>query len=184
MNEATLWGKGVAQLISEFSLLPPAQRVELVTLLTRMGGLKEEIVALSDGAEGAAVCASCNGACCRVGKYHPAPLDLLTCFAAGELLVTPLFATGACPFLGAAGCRIIPSRRPFTCVIFICHLIEARLSGEALTRLSLMEEELRRLRRETAARFGRALAESFFLEMEQSGGEGVSFLTPPATEVL
>ncbi len=164
---AALWDRGVELLRAEFAAISPESRDELVPLLAEMGRLKEKIVLLSDGADGSAVCALCNGACCRVGRYHPAPLDLLACFAAQELPVAPEFASGACPFLGSSGCRIISSRRSFTCVTFICELIEARLSATELTELARLEEELRRLRRWTADRFGGALAESFFLWMEQ-----------------
>ena len=168
----------MARLGAEFSALPPVARAELVPLLAEMGRLKEEIVLLSDGADGSALCTVCNGACCRVGRYHPTFLDLLVCVAVAESPVEPDFATAACPFLGSSGCRIVPSRRPFTCVIFICQLIAERLPEEELTRLARMEEELRHLRRRIAARFGGRLAESFFLEMERSDRDGVPVLTP------
>ena len=178
-SDAALWARGVALLGTEFSTLSPAARAELVPLLAEMGRLKEEIVLLSDGADGSTLCTACNGACCRVGRYHPTFLDLLACIAVAESPVEPDFATAACPFLGSSGCRIVPSRRPFTCVIFICELIAEQLPGEELTRLARLEEELRHLRRRIAVRFGGRLAESFFLEMERSDRDGVPVLTPP-----
>jgi len=164
-------------LTEEFSQLSGARRSELVALLAEAGGLKEEIVLLSDAADGSAICAVCNGACCRVGKYHVAPLDLLAFSAAGKPPVAPDFATGACPFLGVAGCRIVPSDRPFICVVFCCELIEQRLSAADISRLVRMEAELRCLREEMAARFGRRLVESMLLEMERTDRDGVPFLT-------
>ena len=177
MFEVTLWQRGVSQLSREFFRLAGSRRAELAALLFEVGRLKEEIIALTDTADGAAVCAACSGACCRVGKYHPTPVDILGCIAAGELPVLPDFSSGACPFLGPAGCRIAPSRRPCTCVVFVCDHIEGRLSGGDLARLSRLEEELRCLGGETAARFGRRLAESFLLEMERDDRHDVPFLT-------
>ena len=178
-SDTVLWDRGVAQLGAEFSTLPAAGRAELIPLLAAMGRLKEEIVLLSDGADGSAVCSLCNGACCRVGKYHPTFLDLLACVEVAAFPVKPDFTSTVCPFLGDSGCRFVPSRRPFTCVIFVCELIAERLPGGELARLARMEEELRHLRRRTAARFGGRLTESVFLEMERSDRDGVPVLTPP-----
>ena len=178
-SDAVLWEKGVSQLTGEFSRLPESRRAELAALLADIGRRKAEIVSLTDGADGSAVCAACGGACCRVGRYHPTSLDILDVTAAGEVPVAPDFASGACPFLGSTGCRIVPSRRPCTCVVFICELIEERLSGPDLTRLSRSEEQLRLLYRQAAGLFGRRLAESFYLEMERSDRDGVPFLELP-----
>jgi hypothetical protein len=177
MNRDTeLWNRGVALLTMELSLLPAKHRDELRALLAEVAQIKEDIVSLSDTAEGSAICATCGGACCRVGRYHPTPLDILAWCAADEQPVAPDFASGACPFLGAAGCRITPSRRPFTCVIFICELIEERLSAPDAARLHEAEENLRRLREQAASRFGRLLTQSFLLEMERNDRDGVPFL--------
>lgn len=175
-SDTLLWNRGVAQLAREFSHLPPGRREELAALLADIGRLKEEIVSLTDTADGATVCAACSGACCRVGRYHPTPLDILAFCAAGELPVAPDFASDACPFLGGTGCRIVPARRPRTCVIFICELIEERLSGAALARLSQAEDGLKLLYGQAAGVFGRRLAESFFLEMERHDHGDVPFL--------
>jgi hypothetical protein len=177
MNRDTeLWNRGVALLTREFSLLPAKHRDELGALLAEAGRLKEDIVSLSDAAEGSAICATCGGACCRVGRYHTTPLALLAYCAADEMPVAPDFASGACPFLGAAGCRITPSRRPFTCVIFICEQIEERLSARDVALLHEAEENLRRLSELVASRFGRLLTQSFLLEMERGNRDGVPFL--------
>ena len=171
------WNRGVALLTKEFAHLPAAGRNELGALLVEVGRLKETLLSLSDAAEGSAICAACGGACCRVGRYHPTALDLLAFLFAEEMPITPDFASGACPFLGTAGCRIAPSRRPFTCVIFICELIEERLSTEEVSFLYQVEEELRLLREQVATRFGRLLTRSFLVEMERIGRDGGPFLT-------
>ena len=178
-TDAVLWERGVTLLTAEFSRLPEARRAELTSLLAEVGRLKREIVALTDGAEGDALCSACRGACCRVGRYHPTPLDLLAAIAAGELPVPPDPASGGCPFLGEAGCRIAPSRRPRCCVIFICEPIEARLALCHRDRLAGMEARLNLLCKEAAARFGRRLTASLLLEMERSDRDGVPFLAPP-----
>ena len=175
-RDTGLWDRGMALLEREFSLLSMEQSDELAALLAEVGRLKEELLSLSDAAEGSAICAACGGACCRVGRYHPTPLDLLAFHAAKEIPVVPDFASGVCPFLGPAGCGIAPSKRPFTCVIFICDLIEERLSGDEVTRLHQVEEELRLLREQTATRFGRLLTRSLLLEMERSDRVGARFL--------
>ena len=176
IHDTELWDRGVALLTKEFSLLAVERRDELSMLLTEVGRLKEELLSLSDAADGSSLCAACGGACCRVGRYHPTALDLLACRSTEETPVTPDFASGACPFLGAAGCRIAPSRRPFACVSFICEPIEERLSGVEVARLHQVEEELRLLREQAAARFGRLLTKSFLLEMERIDRDGVLFL--------
>ena len=176
-HDNELWNRGVALLTQEFSLLPMERRNELGALLVEVGRLKEVLLSLSDAAEGSAICAACGGACCRVGRYHPTALDLLAFCVAGEIPFAPDFASGACPFLGTTGCRIAPSRRPFTCVIFICELIEDRLSSEEVGRLYQVEKELRLLREQVATRFGRLLTKSFLIEMERIDRDSVPFLT-------
>jgi hypothetical protein len=171
-RNSELWERGVALLAREYSLLNGRRRDELAALLAGVGRLKEELVALSDAADGSAICAACGGACCRVGKYHPTLLDLLAFCAAAENAVAPDFTSGACPFLGSTGCRITPSRRPFTCVIFICELIEVRLPEDTVVRLHNVEEELRLLHEQATTRFGRLLAKSLLLEMELSDQGG------------
>ncbi len=183
-DDAALWDRGVAQLKTEFSALSALRRDELIAVLKDMAQLKEEILLLTDGADGSAICAACDGACCRVGKYHPAPLDLLDCIMAGELPVPPDFTRSDCPFLGDAGCRVIPSRRSFTCVIFICEFIAERLPEGEANRLVRLEEQLRLLRRWTAEHFGPRLTESFFLAMERNEQECVSFLIARSMEVV
>ena len=178
-QNSELWERGVALLTREYYLLPVERRDELGTLLADVGHCKDELLALSDAADGAAICAACGGDCCRVGRYHPTSLDLLACIAREEFPLAPDFASGACPFLGPAGCRIAPSRRPFPCVSFICEQIEARLSGDAVARLHQVEEEVRLLREQAARRFGRHLARSFLLEMERFERDSVPF--PPLT---
>lgn len=176
-QDEALWQKGAELLSREFFDLSGTQRTGLSELLISVEKVKAEIVAISDRADGAAVCASCKGACCRVGRYHPTPLDVLAFSAAGENPVAPDTSTTACPFLGSSGCRIAPSRRPLICVIFICSMIEERLSGSDVSRLLQKEEELRRLYDQAAARYGRRLTASFILELERGGDKTPPFIT-------
>jgi hypothetical protein len=168
-----LWRRGVALLTREFSLLSAERREELGQLLADVGNIKEELCHLSDAAQGAAICAACGGACCRAGRYHVTLLDLLAFLAAGETTVEPEFAPGACPFLGCEGCRIVPRRRrPFTCVIFICDLIDERLGADETSRFSQREHDLRLLLNRAGMRFGRNLTESLLIATARNDRDG------------
>ena len=172
-----LWHRGVALLTREFSLLSAEHRDELGALLIEVGDFKEELCRLSDAAEGAAICSACGGACCRAGRYHATLLDLLAFLAAGEAPVEPEFAPGACPFLGSEGCRIVPRRRrPFTCVIFICDLIDERLAADESTCFNRREQDLRLLLNRAGMRFGRNLTESLLIATARNDRDGGSLL--------
>ena len=177
-HDMELWERGELLLARELSLLPAGRRDELRALLERMGRLKGELVTLSDGAQGSAICAACGGACCRVGRYHPTPLEILAFQVEAETVVTPEFSSSACPFLGVAGCRMASNRRPFTCVIFICDLIEEWLGDDEVVRLNRLEEELRLLREAVSVRFGPRLTGSLLLEMARRDRDVAPLLIP------
>lgn len=152
-------------------------RRKLTVLLAELSRLKQGLLQASDAAEGALICALCGGACCRVGRYHPTALEVLTFLAQGDAPPEPDFDGGACPFLGASGCRIPPERRPFTCVIFICDRIDERLSDGDREHFIQLEGDLRALRITISEQFGRLLVEPFLLAITMAADNGVRILS-------
>jgi hypothetical protein len=179
-DDSALWHWGTALLEQEFRALPEGRRSDLESLLARMIRLKEELCRLSDAVDGGTVCAECGGDCCRAGRYHACALDLLSSLAVGRQTATPDFRPGACPFLESSGCRIAPGERPFTCVIFVCDLIERRLTEERSARLHSLEQELRTLREQAGERFGRCLTEGFLFAADRARRTGCGFLRKTA----
>ena len=152
MNDQTAWNRSKATADTWYRGLPSDIRAELDGLLEEIMQLKEGLVELVTSSGSSAVCRTCGGVCCRLGKYHFTVLDLLAYGKAGIEPVAPDFsASPACPYSNASGCLMAPGYRPVTCVIFNCQLIEDRLSATQRQALHDHEERLRA----TVARAGR-----------------------------
>ena len=137
------WQDGVRDVSGALELLSRPALQKLRELCSLMLEQKRGLQALSVRVDPAAHCADCGGACCVAGKYHFTSVDLLVYLVTGQPVFAPLFGNGLCPYLGAAGCLMEPSYRPFNCITFNCELIEDLLSAEEVSGFYRLERELR-----------------------------------------
>ncbi len=139
-----LWHRLAAAAVTELAALPSDERARLTADLAAIAGLQKELYRLFLLADGAEACAVCRDNCCSCGKYHLSLVNLLAYLDAGESFPLPDFSC-TCPMLGAAGCRLPPQRRPYTCITFICGTVEERLRPAERQRFYTVEAELRTL---------------------------------------
>jgi hypothetical protein len=131
MNDQAAWEQAVTSASTWYFALPAETRVELDGLIDEVLQLKQRLVELVTSSGSSAICTSCGGECCRLGKYHVSVLDILAYRKTGMDPVIPDFsANPACPYSGASGCLMPPRHRPITCVIFNCQQIEDRLTAD------------------------------------------------------
>jgi hypothetical protein len=129
VDDKATWERAAAAAISGYSAMPSGDRVELDRLLEEIMALKQKLVELVTAAGSTAVCRSCGGECCLLGKYHISVLDILAYHVTGVTPLTPDFSSHpACPYSGGNGCLMPPGFRPVTCVIFNCQMLEGRLT--------------------------------------------------------
>jgi len=124
------WRIGIAAVAEEFAALEQARQDAVVALVRQIMAIKGEIAACFSLVDGAAVCAKCGGECCRAGRYHFTVIDLLAYLVHQRQLFTPSFDSGACPFIGAAGCLMAPQFRPYNCVTFVCDRVELGMAPD------------------------------------------------------
>ena len=152
MSDLAVWEQALSSAGNWYRGLPPAIRAELDGLLEEIMQLKRTLVELVTSSGSSAICRSCGGECCLLGRYHVSVLDILAYLKTGVDPVVPnFFASPACPYADISGCSMPPCYRPVTCVIFNCQLIEDRLT--AIERHTLYAHESRL--RTTVARAGR-----------------------------
>jgi len=152
VNDQAVWEQALATTASWYCGLPAAIRLELDRLLEEIMHLKQLLVDLVTASGSSAICRTCGGECCNLGKYHLSVLDILAYCKTGLAPLVPDFSSApACPYSNASGCLMTAPYRPLTCVIFNCQSIEERLT--ATQRDSLQEYESRL--RATVAHAGR-----------------------------
>lgn len=150
-NDAVLWATTLARVRRELSELPAPDRDWLALQVGRIGDLQNELDRLFRSLDGPAVCAACLGECCSLARHHATLTNLLGYLLAGDEPPEPDYAL-TCPYLGADGCLMPVSRRPFTCVIFLCEDLDARLAGPSRSAYERVERELRATYEAIAAR--------------------------------
>jgi hypothetical protein len=124
-DDQQTWQQGVLEYSRRYEQMADADRSELDHLINRIMQIKEKMVKMSDAAGGAAICHTCGGECCLLGKYHFSAFDLLGYRKSGLEPVNARFTPGKdCPYSGESGCLMPPRFRPMTCVIFNCQQIE------------------------------------------------------------
>jgi hypothetical protein len=141
-QDTRLWGRVVARLERETADLGPDERGWIEDHLAAIARVQGELHALFLKADGPRACETCRGACCERGKYHPTLANLMMYLLEGVRPPAPDFSR-SCPFLGETGCLMVPGRRPFNCVTFLCETVEERLSPAERDAFYALEKILR-----------------------------------------
>jgi hypothetical protein len=141
-SDADLWAATVSRARAELNALPVSEQSWLAAQVSRIGELQTELDLLFCTISGPTVCSDCLGVCCSLAKHHATLTNILGYLLAGEEPPTPDFAL-PCPFLGAQGCRLPVARRPFNCIIFLCDMVDRRLSSDQRIAFAEIEAGLR-----------------------------------------
>lgn len=147
MSDQQAWLQGVTDTLGWYERLDMTVREQLDDLIGQIRLAKQQLMQLVLLADGAVICRSCGGECCRYGKYHVTSLDLLALRQRGEGMIVPDFGIHpACPYADTLGCcSMAVEFRPLTCVIFNCEQLENRLSSLDQTQIRTLEQLLRSL---------------------------------------
>ena len=141
-SDTALWASTLVRVRRELEALAAGERAWLAAQVARIGALQLELDRLFRAIDGPSVCAGCRGGCCSRARHHATLTNLLSYLLAGEEPPLPDFGL-TCPYLGPQGCRMPVARRPFTCVIFLCEPLDARLDGALRADYARTEAELR-----------------------------------------
>jgi len=150
-SDTALWASTLARVRRELVELSAEERDWLAMQIARIGELQTELDRLLHTLDGPAVCADCLGECCSLARHHATLTNLLSYLLADEEPPVPDY-TRTCPYLGSQGCRMPVARRPFTCVIFLCEALDARLTEPLRSAYERAERDLRRTYEAVAAR--------------------------------
>jgi hypothetical protein len=77
--------------------------------------------------------------------------------------------TRTCPYLGLQGCGMPVARRPFTCIIFLCEALDARLTAPLRTAYERTERDLRSVYEAIAARCPGASLRGLLISAQRVG---------------
>jgi hypothetical protein len=163
------WHMILADLSREVALLPEVELSWMRSRLGRIGRLQKRLHRLFLAAGGPELCRLCQGGCCDCGRNHLTLVNLLPFLLIAEPPPVADF-NRICPFVGAQGCLLVPSRRPFNCVIFLCEEVEAELSTGQLQLFSALEGRLRHLYLEFDRRYAGSSLRGIFIRSQALAG--------------
>ena len=166
--DTTLWRQTLSRLRRELAELPAARRDWLGKQVARIGQLQEELDRLFVAVDGPRICRDCLGGCCSRAKHHLSLSNVLAYLLVGEEPPTPDFSR-PCPLLGATGCQLPVSRRPFNCIIFLCDAVDQSLSTEQRQAFAGVEAELRQVYQAIAERCPGASLRGLLIAAERRG---------------
>lgn len=175
-----LWQHTVATVAAELGRLEPQRRAWIQNAVARIGQYQQQMHELFLAADGPDLCRQCLGACCACGTHHFTLANLLAYLIEGINPPPPDFGQ-TCPFLGASGCLLPVSRRPFNCVIFLCEEVWANLTEPQQNMARQLEDELRREYLAFDECFAGASLRGLLIRAERLGGK--ELLAPPAATV-
>lgn len=172
------WQQLVAAVTIQYQCLPNSDKQWISERLTQIGPLQKQLNAFFEAGGGSKHCTRCAGECCARGHNHMTLANLLGYLQRGEEPPLPDFQQD-CPFLGVEGCCLPVSRRPYTCVSFICDMIESNLTVAQQAHFYQLEQRLRGVYLELSERYQGASMTGLLLQQQRLNGK--SFFTPKLT---
>ena len=179
------WQLIVQQIAAAYRALSANEKTWIARQLEQIESLQRRLDRLFQLGNGGHACANCQGDCCAKGHNHLTLANLLSYLQADKLPPAADF-TRTCPFLSARGCRLPAASRPYTCISFVCDIIESALTPADLAEFYRLERQLRSLYLELAARYTGGGMTGLLLQDERLAGS--VFLTrksdPSATATV
>ena len=143
MDDQQLWSFGNVRLKTLLAGLSAEARGVLTDLLFDYRKAKESLAAVVADVGAASVCRECGGQCCENGKYRMSVFDALACTGASTPTSADFSQKPVCPYGTETGCTMESGLRPADCVLFICDVIDRKLSPQARSVLATQEQHLR-----------------------------------------
>ncbi len=174
-----LWQQIVSEVQDQYQTLGQDEKHWLGSRLHLIAYLQGRLNTLFARADGEQHCRECAGGCCHAGHNHMTLVTLLQYVCRQEPLPAADFQQ-SCPFLGAQGCLLPASRRPYNCISFNCDIIESCLSAAELRQFYRFEGELRQLYLAVARRYAGAAMTGLLLQYGRLQGRSFfHLLTAP-----
>lgn len=151
-SRQTLWQEITRKVKEEWISLSDDDRSWITLKVQRLADVQKKLHHIVSYADGEEICRDCAGACCGHGLYHPTLVTVLAHLVLNSPLPDPDFSQ-SCPYFGVKGCQFLPEVRPFNCLIFICELIEERISEGQRQEILDLELELRAIYTEFDRRY-------------------------------
>ena len=164
------WNALITRIAEEYRVLPASERQWIDPRLERIARLQQQLQDFFRHADGDRHCRICQGDCCAKGHNHMTLPNLLGYLSRGEL-PPPADFSGTCPFLGLRGCLLDVERRPYNCVTFICDTIENALSPQDIERFYSLDQQLRTIYLDFAARYRGAAMTGLLLQEQRLAGK-------------
>ncbi|MFO7811419.1 MAG: hypothetical protein R6V21_00470 [Pelovirga sp.] len=174
-----LWQQIVTEVQDHYQNLGQEEKDRLEPRLRAIADLQGRLTNLFEKADGDQHCRECAGGCCHAGHNHMTLVNLLQYVCRQQPLPAADFQQ-SCPFLGAEGCLLPPSRRPYNCISFNCDTIESRLSAADLKQFYQVEGELRQHYLAVARRYAGAAMTGLLLQYGRLQGRSFFYLLPAA----
>ena len=170
-----MWTQIVTAAQDQYQHLGQDEKNWLEPRLRKIADLQQRLNRLFVAATGEQHCCDCAGGCCHAGHNHMTLINLLQYFFRQEQLPAADFQQ-SCPFLGANGCLLPASRRPYNCISFICDIIENSLPAADLKQFYQLEGELRQLYLAVAQRYAGAAMTGLLLQSARLQGRSFFYL--------
>lgn len=168
LKDQQLWDLGITKVKVLLLNLTDREKTALATLLESYSQTKEAIVAIATKVDAASICLECGGKCCLNGKYRINVLDAL----AHVTLETPISVDFSqkpiCPYGTSQGCKMGPALRPADCALFLCEVIDEKLSPENRRVLMILEDSLRQVISKASNLTGESIKTPLLLWAEKS----------------
>ena len=165
------WKLIVQQIAAAYRALSANEKNWIARQLEQIEILQLQLDRLFQQGDGGQACSHCQGDCCAKGHNHLTLANLLSYLQVGKLPPEADF-TRTCPFLGARGCLLPAASRPYTCISFVCDIIETALPPADLAEFYRLERQLRSLYLELAARYTGGGMTGLLLQDERLAGSG------------
>lgn len=145
MNDQLLWTSGVERVRDLLAAACLVNGSSILPLLAGYREAKEAAAVVAAEADAAAACGECMGKCCLNGKYRMSVLDVMACVASQVLPAVDFFNKPLCPYgTVSVGCLMEPGFRPADCILFICDVIDEKLSPQGRSLLQMHESSMRK----------------------------------------
>ncbi len=177
------WQQIIDRVTAEYRRLVTAEKTWIADRLLKVAQLQERLDQRFQRGNGEQACRDCRGDCCAKGHNHMTLVNLLCYLQADEELPSADF-TQTCPFLGEQGCQIVLTARPYPCVSFICDIIEGNMMDDEVKEYYALEQQLRAIYEEFAARYAGAGMTGLLLQEQRLAGREFLSLKPGAGESI
>lgn len=119
------------------------RKMQLSELLNGYRGVKESQAAIITEIDSKTACSECGGLCCLNGKYRMNVFDALSAIAADKPLCPDFLQKPVCPYGDEPGCKLEPAFRPADCILFVCDILDMRLSDDSRSDLNRYESAIK-----------------------------------------